>query len=313
MTIVCFTKISKAIIPFFCISIFLLFISNSSDAVENPYKNHYPFETAIIHYKVTGYENGKETLYVNSDYQALYINTQYSYLGKMKPKNVLILTTPEYIYNIDLLNKSGTKQRNLKNELIKEFDRLSEKEKNIVKKNVKELGVAVIGNIHGKRAPLHKKIIGINCDLIEIFEVRALIWPGVNIPLKRTRKSKYDDKSVVTAVKIDKNVPVSSDKFDLPEGVQISFDKYENEKLQNIFMTQFHSMRVSNAVKIAREDIARTVLMKKMGMMDVEATIPEEEDDSIFADQHVLKSSYEFFLIQNDDELQENGGGYEFD
>jgi hypothetical protein len=72
-------------------------------------------------------------------------------------------------------------------------------------------------------------------------------------------------------------------------------------------------MRVSNAVKIAREDIARTVLMKKMGMMDVEATIPEEEDDSIFADQHVLKSSYEFFLIQNDDELQENGGGYEFD
>jgi hypothetical protein len=26
-----------------------------------------------------------------------------------------------------------------------------------------------------------------------------------------------------------------------------------------------------------------------------------------------LKSSYEFFLIQNDDELQENGGGYEFD
>jgi len=83
--------------------------------------------------------------------------------------------------------------------------------------------------------------------------------------------------------------------------------------LENIYITQFHSMRVSNAVKIAREDIARTVLMKKMGMMDVEATIPEEEDDSIFADQHVLKSSYEFFLIQNDDELQENGGGYEFD
>tara|TARA_B100000315_G_scaffold76786_1_gene70179 strand:+ start:4852 stop:5865 length:1014 start_codon:yes stop_codon:yes gene_type:complete len=308
-----FSKISKAIILSFLLSTFLLFIPNRLDAVENPYKNHYPFKTAIIYYNVTGYENGKETLYVNSNYQALYIDTQYAYLGKMKPKKVLILTTPEFIYNIDLIKKSGTKLRNLRTDLMKKFDRLSEKEKIIVKNNVKELGVAVIGNIHGKRAPLYEKIVGINCDLIEIFGVRSLMWPGVNIPLKRSRISEYSDKSVVTAVKIDKNVSVTSDKFELPEGVQISFDKYENEKLENKIMTQFHSMRISNAVKIAREEIARMVLMKKIGLMDVDAVIPEEENDSIFADQDVLNSSYEIFIIQNDDELQDDGGGYEFD
>ncbi len=308
-----FHKISKAIILSFLLTLFLLFISNRSDAVENPYKNHYHFETAIIHYNVTGYENGKETLYVNSDYQALYITTQYLYLGKKKPKKVLILTTPEFIYNIDLIKKKGSKIKNLKKILINEFNALQEKEKIIVKKNVEELGTAVIGNIYGKRAPLYEKILGIDCDLIEIFGVRALIWPGVNIPLKQSRKSEYDDKSFVTVVKIDKNAPVASDKFELPEGVQISFDKNENERLENKIMTQFHSMRSSNAVNIAREDIARTVLMKKIALMDVDAAIPEEENDSIFADQDVLKSSYEIFKIQNDDELQEDGGAYEFD
>ena len=313
MAMAYFTNILKSIIPFFCISIFLLFISNRSDAIENPYKNHYPFETLVIHYDVTGYENGQEILYVNANFQALHIDTKYPYLGKMKPKKVLILTTPESIYNIDLLKKSGSKLRNFKTDLIKKFDSLSQKEKIIVTKNVEELGTAVIGNIYGKRAPLYKKILGIDCDLIEIFGVRALIWPGANIPLKRSRKSEYDDKSVVTAVKIDKNGSVSSDKFGLPEGVQIFFDKYKNERLENIIMTQFHSMRVSNAANMAKKDIARAVLIKKVNLMDVEETIPEEEDDSIFADQDVLKSKYEIFKIQNDDELQEDEVGYEFD
>jgi|TARA_Y100000294_G_scaffold71407_1_gene67661 hypothetical protein len=309
----CFSKISKAIIPFFNISIFLLFISNSSGAIENPYKNHYPFETAIIHYNVTGYENGQEILYVNSKFQALYIDSKYPYLGKIKTNKLLILTTPEFIYNIDLIKKTGSKLRNYRTDLIKEFNRLSEKEKMIVKKNVRELGLSVIGNIHGKRAPSFKKILGIECDLIEIFGERAIIWPGTNIPLIKNRKSEYDDKSSVSVTKIEKNVPIASDKFELPESVQISFDTYENERLENIFMGQFHSMRVSNAVNMAKEEIARTVLKKKMDLMDIDAAIPEEEDDSIFADQDVLKSSYEIFIIQNDDELQEDVVDYEFD
>ena len=313
MTIICFNNFTKVFPPLLCFFILHLFLSGITYAVENPYENHYSFETAIIHYNVTGYEKGQEILYVNSDFQALYIDTKYPYLGKIKPKKVLFLTTPEFIYNIDLIKKSGTKLKNLRTDLIKEFDRLSEKEKIIVKKNVEELGVAVIGNIYGKRAPLYKKILGIDCDLIEIFGVRVLIWPGVNIPLKKNRKSEYDDKTVVTAVKIDKNVPFSSDKFELPEGVQISLDKYENERLENIIMTQFHSMRVSSAVNMAKGDIARAVLKKKIDLMDVEAALPEEEDDSIFADQDVLKSRHELFKIQNDDELQEEEVIYNFD
>ena len=306
----------KKLLFCFCIFLYLLSMPGISGAIENPYKNHYPFDTAIIRYKVTGYETGTETLYVKPDSKALYINTQYRYLGKMKPRKVLILTTPEYVYNIDLLKKTGSKTKNLKKDLIKEFDSLQKKEKIIVKKNVDALGTAIVGNIHAKRAPQYGKILGIDCDLVEIFGERALVWPEVNILLKNTIRSKYDDESTVIAVKIEKNVPIASEKFELPKGISLSFDKARDEILENKTMTQFHFMRDPNAIKRARVDIAREVIKKKIDLRDVEIDIPVDEDDSIFADLEVMRNVDIIIEIQNDDDDQIMNDGdalYEFE
>ncbi len=305
MTMICCNNFAKVIFPLLCFLIAQPFLSNSTYAVENPYKDHYPFNTAIIHFNVSGHETGNETLYVKPDFQALYINTRYNELGRVNPKNVLILTTPEYIYNIDLIKKIGAKIRNFKTDLIKKFDVLSKNEKITVSNNVKELGTAVLGNIYAKRAPSHEKVLGLDCDLIEVFGERVLIWPGANIPLKRNRKSEYGNKSVATAVKIEENVPIPPDKFEVPEGILISLNKIESEILENKIMTQFHSMRAYNAVKTAKEEIARVVLKHRIDLRDVGVKIPEDQDDSIFADQDTLNSSYEIFIIRNEDELQE--------
>jgi len=71
----------------------------------------------------------------------------------------------------------------------------------------------------------------------------------------------------MTAAKIDNNVPVSSDKFEIPECVLISFD--ENEMLKNKIMTLFHSFWTSNAVKNAKENIVRVVLKQRIKLGDV--------------------------------------------
>lgn len=303
----------KAVSFLICFLLVSSIETTSANAIENPYKNHYPFNTAIIHYKVTGYETGKETLYVNSNFKALYIDTQYKYLGKLKSKKVLVLTTPEYIYNIDLNKKSGTKVKNLKKELIMAFDHMSDGEKITVKKNVEELGTAIVGNIHGKRVAAFKEILEISCDLIEVNGERALIWPGVNIPLKKNRKSEYDDKIVVTAVNIEKNIKIAREKFKIPDGIAVTFDKTKNEILENKFLTQFHSMRNPGAVKRAKEEIARMVINKRLVLNDVDAEIPKDIDDSIFADQELLKNVHVIYEIQYSDELPEDGEIFEFE
>lgn len=320
---ICFNKISKVVISLFCLLISLFFLSGISSATDNPYEFHYPFVTAVIHYKVTGAEIGEEILYIKPNFQALFIDTQYSYLGKMKPKKQLTLTTPEYIYYIDFVKKKGTKHNNLRKDLIKAFDSLLEKERILVKKNVEELGTALIGNLWGKRAPLYGKLLGIDCDLIEIFGERVLLWPGVNIPLKRNRTLEFGsalgDKIVSTAFKIDKNIPIASGKFEIPEGILITnhpylpdrfeapgnivitFDKLEhNEKLERKVMIQFHAMRSPNAVKRAKEQIARKVIKIRLDASDTGAEISKDIDDSIFADQEVLNNPDVIFEIQLD-------------
>ena len=322
---ICFNKISKVFISFFCLLIIQLLLSGISEAIENPYELHYPFSTAVIHYKVTGAEIGEEILYIKPDFQALFINTRYPYLDKMKPKKHLTLTTPEYIYYVDLIKKTGIKQNNLRKGLIKAFNSLLEKEKIVVKKNVEALGTALIGNLWGKRAPLYEKILGIDCDLIKIFGDRVLIWPGVNIPLKRSRTTeygKYGNKIISTALNIDKNISIASSKFEIPEGILIMKDSYlpdrfetperilikfnkveYNEKLERKVMTQFHAMRVPNAIKIAKEKIARRILLYTVG---IEENAPKDMDDSIFADQDVLNNPDIIYEIKYRDELKED-------
>ena len=322
---ICFNKLSKVVISLFCLLISPLFLFGISSATDNPYEHHYPFNTVVIHYKVTGAEIGEEILYIKPDFKALFINTQYPYLDKMKPKKHLTLTTPEYIYYVDLIKKTGIKQNNLRKDLIKAFNSLPEKEKIVVKKNVEELGTALIGNLWGKRVPLYDNILGIDCDLIKIFGDRVLIWPGVNIPLKRTRTTKYGkygNKIVSAALKIDKNVPIASAKFEIPEGILIMQDSYlpdrfetpegilikfhkveYNEKLERKVMTQFHAMRVPNAIKIAKEKIARRILLYTVG---IEENTPKDMEDSIFADQDVLNNPDIIYEIQHRDELEED-------
>ncbi|MDH4318724.1 MAG: hypothetical protein OEV64_10065, partial [Desulfobulbaceae bacterium] len=206
---------------------FLLFslAGSTVSAKDNPFvPPKLPFKEAIIHYEVSGTSNGTETLYIRKHGQ------ETAHRSKMMQKimfmtqqtDTLEITTPEYNYSIDFINKQGKKSTNPQKYMQEEYDKLSGNEKKIVDNNMKEMGYAGMNMMQGNLVENESEILGYKCDKMEFMGNTVYSIHKTGIPLKTITKM-MGMNFTSAAVKIDKG-GVSSDMFVPPPGIPMLDD-----------------------------------------------------------------------------------------
>lgn len=212
----------------------IMVLSTAALAKEiNPWEQKLPFKEAIISYKISGMQTGSSTLYLK-DYgktSALYRNATTKILGMSHPESTLNIITREWVYNIDLNEKTGMKQVNPEKYLIEEFNKLSAAEQKKVATNVEEFGISFVTGMDGQVEKNAKTILGYNCDKITMMGTTVYSISNVGLPLK-TKSNMMGMKFKEKATEI-KKTSVPADKFMVPIGVQIRYTPDDDEVARN--------------------------------------------------------------------------------
>lgn len=225
---------------------------NGSDA-SNPYVNEYPFDSVLVKYEgdaVYNYQSKDkqtyewtETLYIKDRVMA----RETKGVTPGREVNNLQIIDQEFAYVINLTNKQGIKIDNASKYGREEYEKLSADGKAAFRKHLVEKGVVSLD-----LPPVGKKIgteevLGRLCDVYEtgvepteeniklavekgepLPELRKTwIWKDASLPLRMLVES-GDIRMEFTAVEIKENTAIPESTFEVPEGVNVTYDEYES-------------------------------------------------------------------------------------
>lgn len=204
-----------------------------------PWAMKLPFKEAVIHYELTGSEQGKETLYVK-DYgqrRAEHHKATTMLMGMSNPAETLEITDPDWIATYNLIDKTGEKTSNPRKVYQTEYNKFTAAEKKNFEKNAKELGSGMLGALGGAVKQKAAKVLGYDCDVATIGGMSTVYSiHETDLPL-RTEVSAMGMKSANVAVKIDTgSVPDSA--FAPPAGIVAAF----NQEAENIMTGMVHQV-----------------------------------------------------------------------
>lgn len=152
----------------------------------NPWERKLPFKEATIQYVLSGMETGSETLYIR-DYgreTATYRVSKTSMMGTSTAKETIELQSPEWVYTFDLTTRTGTKSVNPQKYMIEEYQRLSAAEQKQVNENIQKVGLPMAESLGGKVEQKALKILGYECDRVQIMGTTVYSIHETGIPLK---------------------------------------------------------------------------------------------------------------------------------
>ncbi|NOZ09192.1 MAG: hypothetical protein GXO91_10035, partial [FCB group bacterium] len=186
--------------------------------------HRYPVKSCIIDFELNGMQKGRETLYID-DYgkrEARYSKTTLGIGDSAKKSNTLMLMDETWIYNIDLINKTGTKTMNPVHAPIpvrQEFKDMI----TLNHENMRKMG----GKLIGEEEFLKKKC--------EVWEIKALhsktwIWNGI---ILRSIVNTMGMKQEVRAVKLQENVNIPPEKLTLPKELKLTEVHTPDKMLRN--------------------------------------------------------------------------------
>jgi hypothetical protein len=203
--------------------------SVSAFALESPWEKKLPFKSATIYYSMNGSMKGKKTLYVKNygKNRAEYTDSSMNIFGMVQKQKEIKITTPDWIYTIDLTKGTGRKEANPQKYLNKEFHKLSRSKQKKVIKNSKKMAIDLAKNMSGDVKLKAKKILGYMCDKATLAGITTYSITGTDLVLKSTGNvmgMKIDEQ----AIKIKKGSAPSS-KFKIPKGIKITYDKRSDE------------------------------------------------------------------------------------
>lgn len=129
-----------------------------------------PFKDAIIHYVISGMEEGTETLYVrnNGKERAIYRETVSNMMGTKTTNSTIIIKNPDFIYSYDLLKQQGFKAVNPHKYMLEEYNKLLPVEQEKVRESAKKMGAAYTERMGGTLQPSALDILGYSCDKVEM-------------------------------------------------------------------------------------------------------------------------------------------------
>jgi len=235
----------------------------------NPYITSYPFESAVIHYTIENEHihgktsRGEETLYVKGDKMAVVGDVKLvDAWGKIQEeKKTLYISTPEYIYMIDLIEKKGIKIDNPRKYAKSAYSDLSDKEKNLFHERMGKRGVVSLDLPGLGKEVGEETLLGRKCDIYESAEnsesgepaagsadsvySRNWVWDKANIRLK-TIKEGPGGSTELTAVKIEEDVEIPEERFRVPAGIEVKYDEIKSEYAKQEELSKFHLFLTGN-------------------------------------------------------------------
>ncbi len=206
---------------FMFLIIILLVPVGWAQARKSPWEIKLPFKSAEIDYQVSGMEKGIERLYVRryGQERARYRKTKGKIFFKTLATESWEITTPDWIYRIDLLKNKGQKMVNPVKYMEGEFRKLSRADRRKVEKNAKDLGLYLMQAMDGEIEKNAVKILGYQCDRISMKMATVYSIGGYDIVLK-SESSIAGMKMKTVALKIKKGL-VPDKFFTPPAGINI--------------------------------------------------------------------------------------------
>jgi len=238
-----------------CLLVSFALCTNAS-AEKNPWDIKLPFKEATIQYSITGSETGSETLYIR-DYgkeRSRHRKSTSKMMFMTVETDQIEITDPDWVYTIDMKEGTGTKVTNPIKFMIEEYNRLSSKEKDMVNKNVQEMGMSFMQGMQGSVQQNAEKILGYNCDLASIAGTNSYSIHGTDITLKSDVSMMGMNFSTVATQINEGAVPANA--FTPPAGIQITHDKEADAAARAMAKSTIDTLKSPDATQKMNEQAA---------------------------------------------------------
>lgn len=203
------------------LSLALVISASLALGADLPWEKRPPFKEAIIHYQLTGSEQGSETLYVR-DYgrvRAKHRQASATIMGMTNKTATLELTDPDWVTTYNLIEKTGEKMTNPQKIYQKEYSKFNAEERKNFEKNAKELGSSVMGNFGAAVKQSSAKLLGFDCDVTSVGGMSTVyLLHGTDIPLK-SEVSVMGMASTNLATKVDTSASIPDTAFQPPAAI----------------------------------------------------------------------------------------------
>lgn len=239
---------------------------------ELPWEKKLPFEHATIHYNVSGVEQGEEILYIRNfgREQATYLDSTTKIMGMSVSEKSVEFMDADYVYSYDLQAQEGTKSVNPQKYMAEAYLKLTPEEQRQVQKNTAEMGGALTRGMGGAVQENVVKILGYDCDKIDIMGSGATyLIHGTSIALK-TEVNMMGMKMITLATSIDTE-KVDSEHFIHPKGIEVKANPEADAMAQAMGQQVMDTLKDPEAAKKGLETgIHRDVIQKDMSEEDKE-------------------------------------------
>jgi hypothetical protein len=181
-------------------------------------QHFFDVKSGRIEYKIDGKTKGTKTLWWDDFGRLQYEHTHTStkLLGIATKEDKLVVRTTEWIYEINLLEKTGTKMKIEKIMEVPEAINASMSDQQL-----KQMGEDIMEGIDAKELS-EETILGRSCQVMVVGKLNSKHWSYKKIPLKmEINMGGFLGISLEEAIKFDENISIPASQFTIPDGIEI--------------------------------------------------------------------------------------------
>lgn len=271
----------------------VLLLAGYALAANNPWEVRLPFKSATIKYELSGMEKGNETLYIEKygELQAKYLKSITKVMFSSTEKDEIHITTPEWVYNFDMNERTGTKMHNPNLFFLEEYNKLSSKEKKTVLKNSEEMGKTMVEGMQGVIEKNAATILGQKCDKVTAMGSTIYSIHDTGIPLKtETSMIGMSFKSVATSLKKGR---VPSSVFAFPKGIEPTYDKEAEKAMRQMAKKMIANLKDPDFAKRMKENSEqRRVESRKTEDSPRSGRNEQEQEDALEKSMEMFKGLF---------------------
>lgn len=212
-------------------------------AEESPFAPKYPFDTAILHSEFGGIQSGKGTTWIDGEKMARHEKRTTTVMGMGQTQEQWTIQTPESIIVWEVGKPTAMRSDNPAGKMREEYEKLSASEQEVVRRNSQKLGNVFMGGMGGG-TQTKGEYLGYPVDIIEVMGTKQYLLAGTPLLLKQEGgMAGMEIKETVT--KIEKDVPIPADKFELPPEVKV-VPNPAGDMATNMSMGTFEALKDPN-------------------------------------------------------------------
>jgi riboflavin synthase len=208
-----------------------LMVATNAMAGENPFKPKAPFKSAVVQYTHNGSEKGKSTTYYQGTTTADHRQTSTKLWGvDQGTQDTITITEPKKVIVVDLAKRTAKATGNPMDYMAQEYEKLTPAEKARVKKNAEKMGQSMLNLVKGGKAEIKEgTFMGKPVQIVTAMGLKGYVWKDKGVILKQ-EGSLLGMKLDTVATKVDVGASVPADKFKVPAGIKVVFDKEADQK-----------------------------------------------------------------------------------